>query len=454
MESSRPETSTAVPNARTYERPEHPVSRKDFAREVIWVLQRLKFNGHKAFLVGGAVRDLYLGREPKDYDVATDARPARLKKLFRNCRIIGRRFRIAHVFFPSGRIIEVATFRRNSPNNLRGDSGIILRDNEFGNPVEDAQRRDLTINALFYDFATFSVLDYIGGVDDLKRGVIRMINDPEQSFREDPVRMMRALRHAARLDFHIEDETRRAIYEMAGDILEANPSRLLEEFFKDLRGGASRKYFEALLETGLLEALLPELADQFQEFGEEHPLWGRLEVLDQRCAAGQTYSNSVLLSAFLHTLLFPEPDDWECDDPPPPNAWNLISSAFRDIPRSIRISRRDTERVAQILIAHRKLRQQLERGKLPRMLASKNYIEEALDFLSIDQEARGLPLDHVEEWSAQAKERRADSRSAGGTDGPSGSDAPRKRRRRRRRRPNPDGPSGGSNSGDSKNSGD
>src|SRR5690606_16751887 len=145
-------------------RAEHPISRKNLAREVLWVLGRLRAHGYKAYLVGGAVRDLYLGKSPKDYDVATDARPSRLKKIFRNCRIIGRGCRVARVVCPSGMIVEAATFRRNSSKIVRGESGIIRRDNEYGTPAEDACRRDLTINGLFYDIDTFAIIDFVGGV--------------------------------------------------------------------------------------------------------------------------------------------------------------------------------------------------------------------------------------------------------------------------------------------------
>ncbi|HOP40497.1 MAG TPA: poly(A) polymerase, partial [Geobacteraceae bacterium] len=207
-------------------RQDHPVSRSLISPNVLKVLYRLKQNGHVAYLVGGGVRDLILGREPKDFDVATDATPGRIKKLFRNCRLVGRRFRLAHLHF-SGEIIEVSTFRGDTsvgPEEGRGDTspqfdvsghsqrvvsedGLVLRDNVFGSPADDARRRDFTVNALAYNIDDFSILDYVGGMEDLRNGVIRTIGDPGLRFVEDPVRMLRAVRFAALLGFTVEEET-------------------------------------------------------------------------------------------------------------------------------------------------------------------------------------------------------------------------------------------------------
>jgi poly(A) polymerase len=383
-------------------RAEHPISRKSLAREVLWVLGRLVAHGYKAYLVGGAVRDLYLGKEPKDYDIATDARPSRLKKIFRNCRIIGRRFRIAHVFFPSGLIVEVATFRQNSTKAVRAETGMILRDNEYGTPEEDARRRDLTINALFYDISTFSVIDFVGGVEDIRRCVVRMINEPETSFREDPVRMLRALRHAARTDFSVDADTLEAIYSNADEITQANPSRLLEEIFKDLRSGFALKTFQSYLEAGLLGAILPLIEDQIADHGERHPLWSNLEALDRRVRDGSLLSNAVLLTILLRTLLVPEDDSdapWNGHLPPNPGA--VITRGFQELPRTLRISRRDGERVAQVLIAQRKIARQVGRPRLPAAIAEKVYMRDALEYLRIELDGRGEPFGFVDAWLEQ-----------------------------------------------------
>src|SRR5512134_3329475 len=203
-------------------RAEHPISRKDIDPDAVKVLYRLRDFNYTAYLVGGGVRDLLLGRKPKDFDVGTDAHPYQIKKLFRNCWIIGRRFRLAHVRFGT-KTIEVATFRRPvtseelaAPDEPQpdgpaaggdGDEGpdrLVHRDNTFGTPEEDAFRRDFTINALFYDIATFSIIDYTGGLDDLRAGLVRCIGEPAERFQEDPVRMLRAVAMAARLGFRID----------------------------------------------------------------------------------------------------------------------------------------------------------------------------------------------------------------------------------------------------------
>src|SRR5882757_672776 len=237
-------------------REEHSISRRDIDPDALKVLYRLRQFDHVAYLVGGSVRDLLLGRRPKDFDIGTSAHPAQVKKLFRNCWIIGRRFRLAHVKFGT-KVIEVATFRRQvqpgeevvqdgvpSPEHVpatEGDSHLLHRDNTFGTPEEDAFRRDFTINALFYDIATFSIIDYVGGLEDLRAGLVRSIGDPEVRFVEDPVRMLRAIALAARLDFTIDPPTLSAIKRLRHEIARSSPARLLEEYYKILRAGSAEK---------------------------------------------------------------------------------------------------------------------------------------------------------------------------------------------------------------------
>ncbi|MEE8523995.1 MAG: CCA tRNA nucleotidyltransferase, partial [Thermoanaerobaculia bacterium] len=231
--------SSAAGEPRILARPEHPVSRDRMSEGVVKVLYRLKNSGFKGYLCGGAVRDLMLDRRPKDFDVGTDAEPRELRRLFRNARIIGRRFRLAHVIFKDG-IVEVATFRRApDPEGQKGGPGdlLITDDNAFGTPREDAFRRDFTINALFYDVADFSVIDYVGGIEDLDNGLIRVIGDPETRFREDPVRMMRACEFAGRLGFTIEQKTQEGIQQQRQELLKAAPPRLTEELLQLLRCG-------------------------------------------------------------------------------------------------------------------------------------------------------------------------------------------------------------------------
>lgn len=226
------------------------------------MLYRLHNAGYEAYLVGGAVRDLLLGHTPKDFDIATSARPEEVKSLFRNCRLIGRRFRLAHVFF--GRdIVEVATFRGEQPEengDHQNDEGMIVRDNVYGSLEEDAMRRDFTVNALYYNIADFSIVDYGGGVNDLEEGLLRLLGEPWKRYREDPVRLLRAARFAAKLDFVIEEQTAAPIYEL-GDLLDGVPdARLFDELLKLLMAGQAHVSFRILQKYALLAHLFPQTA--------------------------------------------------------------------------------------------------------------------------------------------------------------------------------------------------
>ncbi|MGN6110313.1 MAG: polynucleotide adenylyltransferase PcnB [Kofleriaceae bacterium] len=229
------------------------------------VVRKLTRAGYKAYLVGGCVRDLLVARTPKDFDVATSATPNEIKSTFRNSRIIGRRFRLAHVFFGS-KIIETSTFRAN-PRDEDDHDLLIRRDNVFGTETEDARRRDFTINGLFYDVEREEVIDHVGGLADLDARLIRTIGDPDIRFQEDPVRILRAIKFAARLDFGFEPATWRALLRWRGEISKCAPPRLLEEIHRLMRGGASRRSFELLVETGVLAVLSPYLAGLLEGSG-------------------------------------------------------------------------------------------------------------------------------------------------------------------------------------------
>jgi poly(A) polymerase len=273
-------------------RPEHGISRANISQNALKVLYRLSQAGHQAFLVGGGVRDLLLGHEPKDFDIATDATPEQVRSVFRNCRLIGRRFRLAHVFF-GPEIIEVATFRGappseqpnrhpdQHPNQHRhlvtddGDrlveNGMILRDNVYGTIAEDALRRDFTINALYYNIDDFSLVDYAGGLDDIRDGRLRLIGgDIEARYREDPVRMLRAVRFACKLGFIIDPACEAPLPEMAPLLAEVPPARLFEEILKLFHSGYALNAFEKLRHYNLFAQLFPEtdqaLARQDQDF--------------------------------------------------------------------------------------------------------------------------------------------------------------------------------------------
>ena len=240
----------------------HTLSRRDVSPNALRVLYRLRDAGFTACLVGGAVRDLLVGQHPKDFDVATDATPEQVKQLFRNCRLIGRRFRLAHVVFGQ-EIIEVATFRANSDDgsgDREVENGRLVRDNVYGTIEEDAVRRDFTANALYYAIEDFSVRDYVGGYEDVMAHRLRMIGDPEQRYREDPVRMLRAVRLAAKLGFSIDEGTAEPISRLAPLLADAAPARLFEEFLKLFLSGHAVASFEGLERFGLLPVLLPETA--------------------------------------------------------------------------------------------------------------------------------------------------------------------------------------------------
>jgi poly(A) polymerase len=286
-------------NAVVVDRSSHSISRRRIPENVLKVLYRLHRSGYRAYLCGGSVRDLLMNRTPKDFDVATDAHPNEIRRLFRNSRIIGRRFRLVHIIFQD-MIVEVSTFRRE-PERTSGDENaelLITDDNTFGSPLQDAKRRDFTINALFYNIADFSVIDFIGGLTDLDQKKVRVIGDPDIRFREDPVRMMRAIEFASRLDFDIETETYAAILRHRQEILKASPHRVSEEILELLRRGWSRGAFRLMVDSDLLEPLLPEVFKAIA--GERAPyFWKMLEVLDRTVQSGRKIPDAVLLSVLL-----------------------------------------------------------------------------------------------------------------------------------------------------------
>jgi len=265
---------------------QHPLRPSMILPEARRVLERLNRAGYKAYLCGGGVRDLWLGKQPKDFDVVTDARPEQVRRVFRNCRVIGRRFRLAHVFF-GDTIIETATFRalfdnppaaaesvpvpsrrnRDIPDpTFATRDGVIVRDNEYGTPEEDARRRDFTVNALFYDLRTHTILDYVGGIADLEAKILRVIGDPATRYREDPVRMVRAVRIASQLDFAIEASAEAAIRDCAGDLANASHERMHEEMLKIFNCGHAAEVFRRSWELGLFQVIYPEFS-AFLEHG-------------------------------------------------------------------------------------------------------------------------------------------------------------------------------------------
>src|SRR5688500_905843 len=465
-------------------RAEHPISRRDIDADALKVLYRLHESGYVAYLVGGSVRDLLLSRRPKDFDIGTSAHPYQIKKLFRNCWIIGRRFRLAHVRFGL-KTIEVATFRKNIPAGTETESASARppatelrrdvaeaafgreggpsqepqerqepqehqhRDNTFGTPEEDAFRRDFTINALFYDIGTYSIIDYVGGLQDLKDGLIRCIGDPNDRFQEDPVRMLRAVVMASRLGFRLDPPVAKAIDRHRSLIATSSPSRLIEEYYKILRSGAAEQTFRALAEHRLLEPVTPEI----QRGARNQALWDGLAALDiyrrKFEAAPATLRNPVLLGTLLIPLgLMPRqerrpfaPAEDDDNAPQPGNELEPGPAKFRRPPKEpilkigmLPVARGDTERLRQLLSLQSRIADLETSPRAKRALMHRGPFEDALTWFEIHGQAPAV-LEHwkgfIEALGPSSAEQSADGEAAVA---PGGERTGRRRRRRGRRR--------------------
>lgn len=277
---------------------EHRLSSDKVDSHAFYIIHKLREAGHKAFLVGGSVRDLLLDRKPKDYDISTSARPEEIRALFRNCILIGRRFRLAHIRFGK-KIIEVSTFRAGETENAE----LIVRDNVWGSEEEDVLRRDFTINGLFYDPETQEIIDYVDGYIDIDKKILRTIGKPETRFSQDPVRMIRLIKFCARFDFEIEKPTFEALLSCKKEILKSSSARILEELLRMLESGSSRAFFHLLNEYGMLKALLPELAHYLQ-IHPENITFELLEQIDEEIKKHHSsfFDRSLLLTALIFPL--------------------------------------------------------------------------------------------------------------------------------------------------------
>ena len=412
---------TVIPRA------DHSISRDQIDPDALKVLYRLRKFNHQAYLVGGGVRDLLLGRAPKDFDIGTSAHPNEIKRIFRNCWIIGRRFRLAHVKF-GPKTIEVATFRRQLPPDelaaaeaederaaqartaagTKAQRSPIRRDNTFGTAEEDAFRRDFTINALFYDIATFSVIDYVGGMEDLRRGVIRSIGDPNERVIEDPVRMLRAIAFTTRLGFTLDPPVQRAIRRHKAEIGKASPARMIEELYKLLRSGFAAPTYRSLSEHGLLTSIAPEV-----ERRKTSSLWRSLELLDAYRtkfeSAPDTLTNPILLGGLVQPVQPLDLTPRRRDDRRP------LDVKLGQLP----IARRDVERLRQALQIQPRLQDPDLGARAQRAVMHRGAFAEAMTWLEIhgDDDAS------LDRWKALVK--------AGG---PEQTVVKRRRRRPRRRR--------------------
>ena len=423
----------------TVPRAGHTISRKQIDPDALRVLYRLHENDYLAYLVGGSVRDLMLGRRPKDFDIGTSAHPYQVKRLFRNCWIIGRRFRLAHIRY-GPKTLEIATFRRQlSADELSalasrppsqgvpvdgpprdGHDRVLRRDNTFGTSEEDAFRRDFTVNALFYDIASLSIIDYTGGLRDLKERVIRCIGDPTERFQEDPVRMLRAMAMAARLDFSIDPPIDAAIAAHRGDIAKSAPARLIEEFYKVLRAGASERTFRLLAERRLLDPIAHRL-----QKGCGDALWRSLASLDAYRRRFEETPGTLTNAVLLGSLLVPLGSDAGGALVPAARHGELKKEPALSL-GMLPLARRDVERLRQILGLQRRL---LDVNLSPRArgaLTRRGPFQEALTWLDI----HGHTPEVLEHW-------RGFIEAAGTLEvvaGEAGSPPPKRRRRRRRRR--------------------
>jgi poly(A) polymerase len=357
-------------------RPEHPISRRDIDVTALKVLYRLIDAGFVAYLVGGAVRDLMLGRKPKDFDVGTTAHPNEVRALFRNSRLIGRRFPLVHVFFHGGRIVEVATFRAGRENAEVGDSGATLSlDNNFGTAEQDAFRRDFTINALFYDPKTFHVLDYVSGLADLRLKLVRTVGEPQLRMREDPVRMVRAVRLAAKLGFELDPDLRTAIEVCRSQLLSAPPARLAEELYRMLAADGSARGLGLMRELGLLEVLLPNWCRLLEGSSDAWERTARnLQALEQARKSGADVSRSKMLAALFAELGMGEATGAEAQ-------MQLVEEL-----RQRGFARAETARVRLLLNALSRLR---TRRRLDR-IARQPYYDEARQLYAIVAPSYGL----------------------------------------------------------------
>lgn len=429
-------------------RKQHIISRKWISPNAVRVLYRLKERGYHAYLVGGGVRDLLLGREPKDFDIATDATPNEIKRLFRNCRLIGRRFRLAHIHFHN-EIIEVATFRSSAtdeaeaegkdetkvedkvkaggqtevkveepkltepvpggviaparprpPRMLKTEDGMILRDNVFGTPEEDAVRRDFTVNALFYSIADFSVIDYVGGMQDLRSGLIRIIGDPIVRFTEDPVRMVRAVRFAAMLGFEIEEGTGRALLELKDRLALASPSRMYEEVLKLFLLGEAEKTYQLLRKTGLFGVIFPRLNEWVDTERDGFPhIWiGKaFEWVDACVQSGRQVPAHIVFALLFGQYIEEKAKDFRAAGAVPLDALTravagaLTGQAQRvQIPRKIGLALRD--------IYWNQQRFEKREGRYPRYFMRRPGFADAFEYLCFRSETTGEKKELAAWW--------------------------------------------------------
>lgn len=462
------------------EAPEIPFDQLD--QDALKVVNRLLQHGYEAYFVGGCVRDLLLGRRPKDFDIATSALPNEVRNVFRNCRLIGRRFRLAHVYFKGGKIVEVSTFRANPtevdavqalvdeeaqahelaahselaegapppPNgelppeekDEKADDLLITQDNVFGTAEQDARRRDFTVNGLFYDVASGKVIDFVKGRRDLDLRRIRTIGDPEVRMREDPVRLLRAIRFASKLGLDLESRTYAAMEGAVEDLPRCSAPRLLEETFRLLRGGVAAPSLRLVSALDALKILLPPIDAFLRERGPEgeKSFYAHVEALDRKVTAAETPpEDAILLAALLLPLSRATPlEETQTDEGPRASVGQVIEDLLNELVRNARLPRRIAERCRMILLSQRTLSGERRRRSGLGSFRRHPLFNESLFVFEIGVEATGEYKEQLEAW-----------RAGGVPTLPTGAPAPegRKRRRRRRRGPRREGEAGAAAAG-------
>lgn len=459
------EASAAI-TPRIVSRSEHAVSRSQIQQEALKVLYRLQGAGFLAYMVGGSVRDLQLGRQPKDFDIATDAKPQEIRRIFRNARIIGRRFRLVHILFGDV-VVEVSTFRcepglpvEGAPAKAAQDSHassaarpahaargvsaanelLIKSDNNFGTAAEDAFRRDFTVNALFYNIADFSILDYVGGLEDLNRSLLRTIGDPQVRFREDPVRMLRACELAGRLDFTIEASSQAAIHDLRHELTKASPARVSEELVALLRCGSSGKAMQWMLDLGILEVLLPEAYAMVSASERGLGDFGRiLPTLDKRVAAGREVSDGGLLAALLLPSVLLRRFDIEALARKAlrrEQLTALVDEIGAPFVKRFALSRVRTQQTTDAIKGFLRLCEPHRTAGERHLAANKDWFPDALWLFELLAEATSEGFEELAQWQAAARRRPvlASGELTVARPGGERSAPPRKRSRRRKRR--------------------
>ena len=400
-------------------------------QDALRVLSRLERQGFQAYLVGGCVRDLLIGRHPKDYDCATSAHPRQIKRLFRNGRIIGRRFKLVHIYYGS-HIIETATFRRDpgprdaeieteienetehsivdaeeraEAEETRLDDLLITEDNEFGTAEEDARRRDFTVNGLFLDPTKRVIIDYVGGLDDLERRVLRTIGDPASRLAEDPVRILRAIKFATRLDFRIDDATWDAMCALAPRLSRSAPPRVLEEIMRLMRSGSALGAFRMLRACGALAVILPAIdrylgpKDDADAAKRAETFWRLLEALDSDVHQGYVPTSAVCIALLYLRIIEREADPATRElKGPAPDLTVVTAEVLEPVALATRLPRRDVARARRIILQQRRFTQASTKRFRPLLFMRSEEFLEALELFRLRVAARGQGWDIYEGW--------------------------------------------------------